>query len=186
MEGVIINDGEEFKQINDYPDYFISNQGRVYSSKTKRMIGNTNPKTGYRMATFSKGRKTSTQYIHHLVMEYFGTRKPQIDFEIDHIDKNKANNDLSNLRWVSHQENLANRNEYTKDRKKRLCKKDVEEFNRWYIHNRTSLMNLSNEKIAKKFDEEKNIKIHPITIRNNRDMWCIEDATDRLKRIQVD
>lgn len=186
MEGIIKNENEEFKQIEEFPDYFISNQGRLYSSKTKRFIGNINKKIGYKMATLSLGRKSDTLYIHHLVMRYFGEPKPQPDFEIDHADRNKLNNDIINLSWVSHEENLKNRDEYKKDRKKRLTKREIEIFNRWYIHKRTDLLNLSNEKVAMKFEEETEIPINPITVRNNRDMWRIDDKTDMIYRIPVD
>ena len=186
MENIPKNENEQFKQIDNYPDYFISNQGRLYSSKTKRFIGNINKKIGYKMATLSHGRKTATLYIHHLVMEYFGEKQPQIDFEIDHKDRNKLNNEIENIQWVSHEENLKNRNAYKKDRKKRLTKREIEIFNRWYVYHRTDLINLSNEKVAMKFEAETSIPINPITIRNNRDMWRIDDKTDRIYKISPD
>ena len=186
MEGIRILEGEEFKPINDFPDYYISNCGRAYSVKSKRMIGSLNKKLGYITVSLSQGKKTKTTYIHALVMEHFGPEKPDDEFEIDHIDKNKENNNISNLRWLSHQDNLLNRNEYTKDRKKRLGKHEIEAFNRWYIYHRSRLMNLSNEKLAKLFEEENEIPIHSITVRNNRDAWRIDDSTDKLIRIPDD
>ena len=186
MENIPKNENEEFKQIEEFPDYFISNQGRLYSTKTNRFIGNVNKKTGYKSATLSRGRKSDTLYIHHLVMKYFGEPKPQPDFEIDHKDKNKLDNDVENLRWLSHEENLKNRNEYKKDRKKRLTKREIEIFNRWYICHRSDLLNLSNEKVAMKFEDETSIPINPITVRNNRDLWRIDDKTDRIYRIPID
>lgn len=187
MEGITLLDGEEFKQLNDYPDYFVSNCGRVYSTKTHRFIGSPNKKTGYFMVSLTKGRRSVSKYIHHLVVEYFGEPKPADDpergpYELDHQDKHKDNNRIENLRWVVHQENLENRNEYAKERKKRLSKREVEIFNRWYIYSRESLMNLSNEKIAALFEDEKKIPIHSITVRNNRDRWYI-DENDKLCRI---
>ena len=186
MEGIKLLEGEEFKAVNDFSNYYVSNCGRVYSTKSGRMIGSINKKLGYITVSLSKGKKTKTTYIHALVMEHFGSPKPEGEFEIDHIDKTKTNNNISNLRWLSHQDNLMNRNEYTKDRKKRLGKHEVEAFNRWYIHNRSKLMNLSNEKLAKKFKEECDISIHPITIRNNCDRWQLIDGTDKLVRIPDD
>ena len=119
-------------------------------------------------------------------MKMFGEKQPQIDFEIDHKDRNKLNNDIENIQWVSHEENLKNRDAYKKDRKKRLTKREIEIFNRWYICHRSDLMNLSNEKVAMKFEEETEIPINPITVRNNRDLWCIDDKTDRIYRIPAD
>ena len=118
-------DGEIFKEINGFPKYYVSNHGRIYSTKSKRFIGSINKKIGYKTVSLSEGKKTTTTYIHALVMEHFGNEKPNDEFEIDHEDKNKLNNNVDNLRWLSHQENLLNRNEYTKDRKQRVGKKEI-------------------------------------------------------------
>ena len=182
VEGINYLENEEFIKITDYPDYYISNCGRVYSSKTKRCIGCKNPRTSYIMVSLLKGKRSKTTYIHHLVMAYFGEPKPGDDYEIDHIDRHKDNNNINNLRWLTRQENLENKNEYSKDRKKRLCKKDIIKFNLWYISNKDSLNNLSNEKVAHRFEDETNIPIHPITVRNNRNMW-VKDENNKLRRI---
>ena len=183
MEDIKLLEGEVFKPVNEYPKYYVSNCGRVYSTKSKRFIGSVNRKLGYITVSLTKGSKTKTTYIHALVMGHFGPQKPDGEFEIDHKDRNKKNNNITNLAWVSHQENLMNRNEYTKDRKKRLGKHEIDAFNRWYILNRGKLMDLSNEALAKKFLEEKEISIHAITVRNNRDNWRLDDKTDKLIKI---
>ena len=186
MEDIKLLEGEEFKPVNEFPDYCVSNCGRVYSVKSQRFIGSLNKKIGYITVSLNEGKKTKTTYIHTLVMKHFGEPKPPPDYEIDHINKDKTNNNINNLRWVSHQENLMNRNEYTKDRKKRLGKHEIEAFNRWYIYNRSKLMNLSNEKLAKLFEEENEIPIHPITVSHNRDHWQLNSKTDKLIRIPDD
>ena len=56
----------------------------------------------------------------------------------------------------------------------------------WYIQKRDELYELSNEKLAEKFCEDKGIMIHPVTIKNNRDRWRLNDETDRLTRIPDD
>ena len=43
--------------------------------------------------------------VHKLVAETF-ISNPNNYTEVDHIDRNKQNNKVSNLRWVTHQENM--------------------------------------------------------------------------------
>lgn len=52
--------------------------------------------------------------VHRLVLETFVGFAPDGKTEVDHIDRNPANNHVSNLRWVSRTEN--NRNTLKQDR----------------------------------------------------------------------
>lgn len=47
--------------------------------------------------------------VHQLVIKFFGPPKPDGNYEIDHIDRNPENNNITNLRWVTKQENNNNR-----------------------------------------------------------------------------
>ena len=46
MEGVELRKGEQFVPIRCYENYYISNQGRCYNTKTKNFVGADNG-TGY-------------------------------------------------------------------------------------------------------------------------------------------
>lgn len=48
-------------------------------------------------------------YIHRAVAELFINKIPK-GYEVDHIDGNKYNNNVNNLRIVTHYENMKNRN----------------------------------------------------------------------------
>ena len=51
--------------------------------------------------------KPVTKLVHQLVAEAF-LDKPEGSTEVDHINHNKQDNRLENLRWVSHTENMSN------------------------------------------------------------------------------
>lgn len=48
------------------------------------------------------------EFLHRVVAELFIGPKPGPKYEIDHIDTNKLNNHVDNLRWVTRKENLNN------------------------------------------------------------------------------
>lgn len=76
----------------------------------KPMVG-TPDVAGYRIASWmirderGKAMKRAFCRVHRIVWELHNGPVPE-GLEIDHIDGNKQNNDISNLRAVSHSENL--------------------------------------------------------------------------------
>ena len=47
--------------------------------------------------------------LHLVVMHFFGPPKPGPNYQVDHIDRNKENNDINNLRWTTPSENCLNK-----------------------------------------------------------------------------
>ena len=52
--------------------------------------------------------------VGHIILETFGYVRPK-GFEVDHIDHNCQNNSLSNVRYLSHSDNLRHRRAYMKN-----------------------------------------------------------------------
>ena len=100
-------ENEEFAQIRGYPNYCISNMGRCYNKKTERFIGSDC--NGYIRVSLHNSDGQQSFDIHRLVMSHFGPPKPDGDFEIDHINRNPADNRIENLRWLTGSENCKNR-----------------------------------------------------------------------------
>lgn len=97
-----------YKEIKGYENlYLISNTGVVYSLICGREL---RPKTdyGYCRVCLCKNKVKKCIFIHRLVAGAF-IENPENKKEVDHIDRNRQNNNVANLRWVTHVENQQNR-----------------------------------------------------------------------------
>ncbi|MGC8802836.1 MAG: NUMOD4 domain-containing protein, partial [Bacteroidales bacterium] len=84
--------------------YEISNYGRVKSFKVhpRGKIVKTPKIRGYRAIVLKlNNNKSTTKYIHKLVAEHFLPRDSELQQYVIHIDFDKENNHVSNLRWVT-------------------------------------------------------------------------------------
>tara|TARA_R110002096_G_scaffold279632_2_gene473836 strand:- start:384 stop:872 length:489 start_codon:yes stop_codon:yes gene_type:complete len=97
-----------WKNIKGYGGvYKISNMGRVKSLKTNWELllkGNENGRGYYQVRLYLKG-KAKTIPIHKYMQETFNMGEGTID----HINGNKTDNRLVNLRVVTQRENMQNR-----------------------------------------------------------------------------
>lgn len=111
-----LKENEIVKEIEGFPEYLVSNLGRVWSKHSNKWLTPIkNIKGNYIRLYINLGRKNRF-YVHQLVANAF-LPNPQNLPEIDHIDGDATNNKLENLRWVSHQENM--KNETTRERLKK-------------------------------------------------------------------
>lgn len=94
----------EWKEIADFPAYFVSSDGRIYSSKTKKIFCPGITRNGYVIVHLRQGGKQYARYLHRLVATAF-ILNPENVREVNHIDGNKQNNAVSNLEWVTSSQN---------------------------------------------------------------------------------
>lgn len=90
--------------------------------------------------------KNKCHYIHRLVAEHFLENSDNLP-QVDHIDRNKSNNNVSNLKWVSAKQNIKNtagKNRYSVERKHvgKHCTNTVNKIRSLY-QSGTSVMEIS-------------------------------------------
>lgn len=131
--------------------YILTDEGRLFNRITGEEFISTCDGSGYQqLCRYIDGIKKSVK-IHQLVMQYFGPPKPGNNYEIDHFNRNKLDNSIGNLRWVTHKEN-----EYNVDRNleigKRACDYSTnEEYHREYSKEWQQSHKESTRKAAKKY-----------------------------------
>lgn len=101
---------ENWKDIEGFEGlYEVSDKGRVYSYYSQRIKSPGKTQDGYYALNLWKNKKQFTIKIHRLVAEHFISNFEGYR-EINHIDKDKYNNTVENLEWVTRQYN----NEFSK------------------------------------------------------------------------
>jgi hypothetical protein len=100
-------DMEEWKQLPNYNNYEVSNLGQVRNNKTKRILKHAN-NGGYLQVGLSCYGVTKSFSVHQLVglcfIENQNNRK-----QINHIDKDRTNNNITNLEWCTAAENNSHK-----------------------------------------------------------------------------
>ena len=103
----------EWKTIEGFEDYEISSDGQVYSHKSNKILSPNKSKKGYLQVSLYNNGKERKKLIHRLVAEAFITNPDNLP-EVNHIDENKHNNNISNLEWCTR---LYNMNYGTRNKK---------------------------------------------------------------------
>lgn len=91
-------------EIQDYPNYLIYETGDVFNDKTNRFLKPQNNDTGYSVVNLYKNGKSKQFKIHRLVAIHYIPNPENKPF-VDHIDGDKTNNSIENLRWATNMEN---------------------------------------------------------------------------------
>jgi len=98
---------EEYKTIRDYDNYVVSNFGNVKNTKTNKFLKPQVDMHGYYTVDLYNNNKRKHKKIHRLVIEAFIENifnKPCVD----HINNDRLNNNVKNLRYATSQENKRN------------------------------------------------------------------------------
>lgn len=96
--------GGDLMEIKDYGNLKISSYGFVISPQKGINYGNDNGK-GYKNVNITINGIHKRMYIHRLVAMLF-IPNPENKPQVNHIDGNKWNNNVSNLEWCTRSENI--------------------------------------------------------------------------------
>ena len=91
----------------DYPTYEVSNLGRVRRAKTERLLTIREDGNGYNVVCIFYNKKKHTKRLGKVIWQSFN--ECDCAKTIDHIDRNKSNDRLDNLRCVTMFRNYKNR-----------------------------------------------------------------------------
>ena len=96
---------EYWKDIAGYPNYSVSNLGRVKSKKTGKLLKSYRTKGYLRVSLYNDaGRKC--KLVHRLVAEAF-IPNPQNKSDVNHINGCKTDANACNLEWATASENMS-------------------------------------------------------------------------------
>ena len=84
--------------------YSVNRHGDIYSEKYGKLFAKCKNSHGYVCVILRKNGIRYSKKVHRLVAETF-LPNPENKREVNHIDGNKSNNELSNLEWVTSSEN---------------------------------------------------------------------------------
>ena len=131
MSLIIVN--EIWRTIDGFLNYQISNIGNVRNANNGKILKPRSRK-GYLYVGLYADDKQINHSIHRLVAKAFipnTTSKPQVD----HIDNNKVNNSVNNLRWASSEDNQRNKPKTLKPKTSKyigVCWN--KKHKKWYAH----------------------------------------------------
>ena len=95
---------EEFKEIEGYPKYGVSRDGRIINSRNHEKALR-NSRDGYMVVNLYHNGIESKKRVHRLVAETY-IPNPDNKPDVNHKDGNKHNNSVGNLEWVTKSENM--------------------------------------------------------------------------------
>lgn len=95
---------EEWRSIENYPNYLVSSEGRVKNHMSNRILKPSNDSYGYPQVILSNDGRKRSHRIHRLVANAFIENYDK-SLEVNHRSGVKTDNSVSNLEWVTPSEN---------------------------------------------------------------------------------
>ena len=123
------------KEIQGYNNYLIYPDGRVWSKNSNKFLKGRNSKGYLRVDLYKDGEYESFK-IHRLVAEHYIPNPDNLP-QVDHRYRDKTDNRVESLRWVTRSENCQNKGKYktNKSGHKNICyhkQSNLYKYNKMY------------------------------------------------------
>lgn len=108
----------EWRPIPNHENYEASNTGEIRRVRNERIVSQRKKEEllGYKVICLYTNKKKYTKNVARLIWNAFNDC--ECEHTIDHIDRDASNNNIENLRCITHSENSRNRNIYSRDSNK--------------------------------------------------------------------
>ena len=110
----------EWKQIQGYSNYEVSDEGQIRNSKTGRVLKLRKNHSGYLRVGLHKNKKQKIHLVHRLVAEAW-IPNPHNKPTVNHINENKEDNRVENLEWATYAEQNEHGTRTERTQKKVRC-----------------------------------------------------------------
>lgn len=174
-----------------FENYEISNLGncrRKLILGDYKIIKGSIQNRGYRYFQINRNGKRTNYLFHHLVAEQFISKRPE-GLVIDHIDRNKLNNNVNNLRYVTQKENCCNTDIFiseipmgTENRHLLVCKLYVEKNREKVLQNKKNYYQNNKDKLL---TYNKNNKVDVVCNECNTSRTITKNTYNRGIRLGV-
>jgi hypothetical protein len=98
----------EWCLIDGFDNFAVSRSGKVMNDINGRLVPRCDNSHGYLIVNLWSNSKQQSKKIHRLVAEAFLDNPNNLP-QVDHIDRNRYNNNVQNLRWSSLGDNQRNK-----------------------------------------------------------------------------
>ncbi len=123
---MIEEEEEKWKIISENKKYEVSNLAQIRNEKTKRILKKQVTEEGYEIIGLFYKKKQKQHRVHRLVALAF-IPNPNDFPEVNHKDKNRANNRVENLEWATPSMNMKHSYETGRNSNKRpVWRRDLE------------------------------------------------------------
>ena len=95
--------------------YMISTEGYLMNIRLGKKLYGARQRTGQRIVSYyddDKGKRKAILMNRLMGLTFLPLDSSPDGLEVDHIDRDQANNKASNLRWSTHSDNMLNRRKF--------------------------------------------------------------------------